>query len=68
MVKIIFPIVLIALFIFQYDLWFIEYVDISTIFVSLFALIMQITGGIFLYKECIGWDKFEKGLSLKRKK
>lgn len=69
MAKIIIPLSIIALCILQYFLWFVEYVDISTIFVSLFILAIQIVGGIFTYKNYIGWDKFEyEGLRLKRKK
>ena len=67
MCKYLIVLVTLVLFYVQYDLWFLESYDISTIFVSLFILLIQVTGSLYAYKSFVGFDKFE-GLFLKRKK
>lgn len=67
--KILIVLATLALFIVQYDVWFIEYSDLaSTLFMSFFILLIQIVGSIYVYKGYVGFDKFKSGLSLKRKK
>jgi len=62
---------LIVFLIFSFYLYyemFSEEVEIFTYFGCGLTLSFQIISCIWLYKDIIGWEKFEDGLTLKKKK
>ena len=50
-----------------YPSMFSDGVDVFSYIGSAFLFTFQTISSIWIYKDIVGWDKFEQGLSLKRK-